>query len=283
MGEGNNSPIAELIVEVNAQLSKLYINYAKSIKYLGDLLGRVYGTVVYFENPEFVGSEVLLLEMYSALKGTKEDLIKIREQSEGAIEELDKIMKSIKDLIKVEDVGKVFPVYQAIKDTVRILINFIDEAVSIVDSIKDVEEVKKRIIKIEDLHTTRELDAYRIGLRLLSTISKIRHYQKLMETTYYSFLSASSLGMWIVRDVVMDYIKILKTNMDFVKELEKDVDEINRLVDEFLVELKGTKFEVLLRELKEKYKKSFDVLRKGVNSYLQEVNRVGYDVGAIKN
>ena len=283
MGESNNSPIAKLVAEVNLQLLQLYVKYTKSVTYLGNLLGDVYGMKVYFENPEFLGNENTILGFYSTIKEVKEELTKIREEQEEVIAELDRIMRSVKDVIKVEDVGKVFPIYTAIKDTAKIFINMIDEAISIADSVNNLDEVKKRVIRIEELQTMQEIKAYSLGLRLLSTIYTIRKFQKIIETVYYSFLSASSLGKDVVKEVITGYIKQLKSDLDYLKEVEKDINEINDMLDAFLIEIKGSKYEVLLRELREKYKRSFEALMKSVSSYLQEVNKVGYDVGVVKN
>ena len=197
MGESNNLP--KLIAEVNVHLLQLYIKYIKSISHLGNLLGSVYGTKVYFENPEFLGDENTVLGFYSAMKGVKEELAEIREEQVEVIAELDRIMGAVKGVIKVEDIGKVFPIYTAIKDTVKIFINMIDEAISIADSINNVDEVKERVIRVEELHTMQEVEGHRLGLRLLSAISTIRRFQKIIETTYYSFLSTSSLGEDVVK------------------------------------------------------------------------------------
>ncbi|BCU71479.1 hypothetical protein [Stygiolobus caldivivus] len=284
MSEGDtNSPINKLITEVNNQLLQLYVRYTKSIVHTGRLLGKIYGITVYFENPEFAGSESTILDLYTIAKDTKEELTKIREELEESNIELQKIMNAVKDLIKVDDIGKVFPIYLALKDTVKIVRNIIDETISIAESINNLDKVKERVIKIEDLHTAEEIKAYRLGLRLLSMTAEVRGFQKLMETVYYSLLSTSSLGKDVVKGVITDYIKILRWSLDYVKKAEKDVDEITRLVDNLLLDLKGSKYETLLRRVEEKYKESFSLLLKGVNDYLQEANRLGYDVGLVKN
>jgi GTP1/Obg family GTP-binding protein len=136
---------------------------------------------------------------------------------------------------------------------------------------------------VNQLTTSDEISVYRLGLKLLREISDFRKFQKLVETLYYSLISSSGLDDETKRQIASDYIKTLRSSLECINSTEKEVEKTTKIVETFILDIKGSRFEELLLSLVNEYKASFNSLIKTVKDTLNEVNRMGFDLGIVRN
>jgi hypothetical protein len=271
------------IREINERLTQLFVSYNKTLSSTGILLGRLYSSIVFMQYPEFSGSIETLVKLYHTIENIKEEILKIKQQYEKLENEIEMIVNSVKNTLKIEDIGNVFPIYSSLKSLMKIIKHMIDEAISVTETVNNIDTLKRRVIIVNQLTTSDEISVYRLGLKLLREISDFKKFQKLIETLYYSLISSSGLDDEIKRQIASDYIKTLRSSLEYINSTEKEVEKTTKIVETFILDIKGSRFEELLLSLVNEYKASFNSLIKTVKDTLNEVNRMGFDLGIVRN
>jgi len=269
--------------EINERLTQLFVSYNKTLSSTGILLGRLYSSIVFMQYPEFSGSIETLVKLYHTIENVKEEILKIKQQYEKLENEIEMIVNSVKNTLKIEDIGNVFPIYSSLKSLMKIIKHMIDEAISVTETVNNIDTLKRRVIIVNQLTTSDEISVYRFGLKLLREISDFRKFQKLVETLYYSLVSSSGLDDETKRQIASDYIKTLRSSLEYINSTEKEVEKTTKIVETFILDIKGSRFEELLLSLVNEYKTSFNSLIKTVKDTLNEVNRMGFDLGIVRN
>ena len=269
--------------EINEKLTQLFVSYNKTLSSTGILLGRLYSSIVFMQYPEFSGSIETLVKLYHTIENVKEEILKIKQQYEILENEIEMITNSVKNTLKIEDIGNVFPIYSSLKSLMKIIKHMIDEAISVTETVNNIDTLKRRVIIVNQLTTSDEISVYRLGLKLLREISDFRKFQKLVETLYYSLVSSSGLDDETKRQIASDYIKTLRSSLEYINSTENEVEKTIKIVETFILDIKGSRFEELLLSLVNEYKTSFNSLIKTVKDTLNEVNRMGFDLGIVRN
>gem|GEM_PF-1620013 len=273
----------KFVREINERLTQLFVSYNKTLSSTGILLGRLYSSIVFMQYPEFSGSIETLVKLYHTIENIKEEILKIKQQYEKLENEIEMIVYSVKNTLKIEDIGNVFPIYSSLKSLMKIIKHMIDEAISVTETVNNIDTLKRRVIIVNQLTTSDEISVYRFGLKLLREISDFRKFQKLVETLYYSLVSSSGLDDETKRQIASDYIKTLRSSLEYIDSTEKEVEKTTKIVETFTLDIKGSRFEELLLSLVNEYKTSFNSLIKTVKDTLNEVNRMGFDLGIVRN
>ena len=269
--------------EINERLTQLFVSYNKTLSSTGILLGRLYSSIVFMQYPEFSGSIETLVKLYHTIENVKEEILKIKQQYEKLENEIEMIVNSVKNTLKIEDIGNVFPIYSSLKSLTKIIKHMIDEAISVIETVNNIDTLKRRVIIVNQLTTSDEISVYRLGLKLLREISDFKKFQKLIETLHYSLVSSSGLDDETKRQIASDYIKTLRSSLEYINSTEKEVEKTTKIVETFILDIKGSRFEELLLSLVNEYKTSFNSLIKTVKDTLNEVNRMGFDLGIVRN
>ena len=273
----------KFVREINERLTQLFVSYNKTLSSTGILLGRLYSIIVFMQYPEFSGSIETLVKLYHTIENVKEEILKIKQQYEKLENEIEMIVNSVKNTLKIEDIGNVFPIYSSLKSLMKIIKHMIDEAISVTETVNNIDTLKRRVIIVNQLTTSDEISVYRLGLKLLREISDFKKFQKLIETLYYSLISSSGLDDETKRQIASDYIKTLRSSLEYIDSTEKEVEKTTKIVETFILDIKGSRFEELLLSLVNEYKASFNSLIKTVKDTLNEVNRMGFDLGIVRN
>ncbi|MFP3233456.1 MAG: hypothetical protein RXR08_07130 [Sulfolobaceae archaeon] len=273
----------KFVREINERLTQLFVSYNKTLSSTGILLGRLYSSIVFMQYPEFSGSIETLVKLYHTIESVKEEILKIKQQYEILEKEIEMIVNSVKNTLKIEDIGNVFPIYSSLKSLMKIIKHMIDEAISVTETVNNIDTLKRRVIIVNQLTTSDEISVYRFGLKLLREISDFRKFQKLVETLYYFLISSSGLDDETKRQIASDYIRTLRSSLEYINSTEKEVEKTTKIVETFILDIKGSRFEELLLSLVNEYKASFNSLIKTVKDTLNEVNRMGFDLGIVRN
>ncbi|MEJ2778827.1 hypothetical protein [Stygiolobus sp. RP850M] len=273
----------KFVREINERLTQLFVSYNKTLSSTGILLGRLYSSIVFMQYPEFSGSIETLVKLYHTIENIKEEILKIKQQYEKLENEIEMIVNSVKNSLKIEDIGNVFPIYSSLKSLMKIIKHMIDDAISVTETVNNIDTLKRRVIIVNQLTTSDEISVYRFGLKLLREISDFKKFQKLVETLYYSLISSSGLDDETKRQIASDYIKTLRSSLEYINSTKKEVEKTTKIVETFILDIKGSRFEELLLSLVNEYKTSFNSLIKTVKDTLNEVNRMGFDLGIVRN